>query len=118
MDQNKRRRTRIQVEFTVKLSKSGLSVMVETQNLSLKGILCNSVEGFAVGNICEVSIILSEDVVIHIEGKVVRSDESGLAVDFIVMNEVSFTHLRKLVQYNSTDADAIDSELTSPAFDA
>ncbi len=118
MDQNKRRRTRIQVEFTAQLNKGDLSVMVETQNLSMKGILCNRVEGFAVGSLCEVSILLSEEVVIHIEGKVVRSDESGLAVDFIVMNEESFTHLRKLVQYNSTDADAIDSELISPAFDA
>ncbi|WP_291326092.1 PilZ domain-containing protein [Desulfovibrio sp. UCD-KL4C] len=118
MDQNKRRRTRIEVEFTAQLNKSGLSVMVETQNLSMKGILCNRVEGFAVGTLCEVSILLSKEIEIHVEGKVVRSDETGLAVDFLVMSEESFTHLHKLVQYNSTDADAIDSELISPAFDA
>lgn len=118
MDQDKRRRTRIHVGFTVQLAKNGLSVTAETQNLSMKGILCNSVSDFAVGNLCEVSLVLSKEITVKIEGKVVRSDEFGLAIDFIVMNEESFTHLRKLVQYNSSDADAIDSELTSPAFDA
>ncbi|MBI9109853.1 PilZ domain-containing protein [Maridesulfovibrio ferrireducens] len=118
MEQNKRRRTRIDVEFTVQLNKNGFSAIAETQNLSLKGILCTGVEGFAVGEKCEVLITLSEEIVIRIEGKVVRSDDSGLAVDFILLDEESFTHLHRVIQYNSTDADVIDGELTLPAFDA
>ncbi|OEU69437.1 MAG: pilus assembly protein PilZ [Desulfovibrio sp. S3730MH75] len=117
MGQDKRRRTRIDAEFTVQISKNGFAVEAETHNLSMKGILCDGVEGFSAGDACTVSITLSEDVIVTIEGKIVRADKTGLAVDFVAMDEVSFTHLRRMVKYNSTDADSIDGELISPAFD-
>ncbi len=118
MDQNNRRRTRVNAGFTVVLHKEGIDAEAESHNLSLKGILCDPVEGFAIGDECEVSISLSEDAIIRVNAKVVRADEGGLAVDFHSMDEISFTHLRRLIQFNSEDADVIDSELTSPAFDA
>ncbi|WP_027721238.1 PilZ domain-containing protein [Maridesulfovibrio zosterae] len=117
MDQNKRRRTRVEAGFTVMLHKDGIDTDAESHNLSLKGLLCDPVEQFKVGDDCEVSILLSEEAVIRIEAIVVRSDSSGLAVDFHSMDDMSFTHLRRLVQFNSDDADSIDKELTSPAFD-
>ncbi|WP_031480535.1 PilZ domain-containing protein [Maridesulfovibrio frigidus] len=117
MGQDKRRRTRIDAEFTVQISKKGFGVEVATHNLSMKGILCDGVEGFSADDACTVSIALSEDIIVIIEGRVVRADKTGLAVDFVAMDEVSFTHLRKMVKYNSTDADSIDGELISPAFD-
>jgi len=79
--------------------------------------LCDPVDGFAVGDDCEVAISLSEEAVIMVSAKVVRSDDTGLAVDFASMDEMSFTHLRRLIQFNADDADTIDSELISPAFD-
>ncbi|WP_421900562.1 PilZ domain-containing protein [Maridesulfovibrio sp.] len=118
MDQNKRRRTRVDAGFRVVLHKEEFDAFVESHNLSLKGILCDPVKGFFVGDECEVSIPLSEDAIIRVNAKIVRSDEHGLAADFHHMDEVSFTHLRRLVQFNAEDADTIDSELTSPAFDA
>ncbi|WP_432735008.1 PilZ domain-containing protein [Maridesulfovibrio sp. FT414] len=118
MVQNKRRRTRVEAGFTVKLHKDGIDAGAESHNLSLKGLLCDPVQGFAVGDDCEVSLSLSEDVEIFISAKVVRADDTGLAVDFTSMDEVSFTHLRRLIQFNAQDADAIDSELTSPAFES
>ncbi len=117
MGQDKRRRTRIDAGFTVQISKKGFSVEAETHNLSMKGILCDGVEGFSTEDDCTVSITLCEDIVVTIEGKIVRADKTGLAVDFVAMDEVSFTHLRNIVKYNSADADRIDGELISPAFD-
>lgn len=117
MGQNKRRRTRVNAGFRVALHKEDFDAFVESHNLSLKGILCDPAQGFFVGDECEVSIPLSDDAIIRVSAKVVRSDGSGLAADFHHMDEVSFTHLRRLVQFNSEDADIIDSELTSPAFD-
>lgn len=118
MDQNKRRRTRVQAGFTVMLHKGDTASVAESHNLSLKGLLCDPVEGFQVGDECEVSITLSEEAVIMVNAKVVRADKGGLAVDFTSMDEMSFTHLRRLIQFNAPDADSIDDELTSPAFDA
>ncbi len=118
MAQNKRRRTRVEAEFTIMLHKGDSAAIAESHNLSLKGLLCDPVKGLEVGDDCEVSISLSEEAVILISAKVVRSDETGLAVDFNSMDEMSFTHLRRLIQFNADDADSIDEELTSPAFDA
>lgn len=117
MGQNKRRRTRVEAGFSVMLHKGEISAVAESRNLSLKGILCGPVPGFAVDDECEVVINLSEEAVIRILSRVVRSDEDGLALDFNSMDEQSFTFLHRLVQFNSNDADTIDSELTSPAFD-
>ncbi|WP_320172955.1 PilZ domain-containing protein [Maridesulfovibrio sp.] len=117
MDQNKRRRTRVNAGFRVVLHKEDFDAYVESHNLSLKGILCDPVNGFFVGDECEISIPLSEDAIIRVSAKVVRSDKDGLAADFHHMDEISFTHLRRLIQFNAEDADTIDSELTSPAFD-
>ncbi|CCO22357.1 PilZ domain-containing protein [Maridesulfovibrio hydrothermalis] len=117
MDQNKRRRTRIKAGFTVVLHKGDIDAAAESLNLSLKGILCGPVPGFSVGDKCEVTISLSEEAEIRVEANVVRADDTGLAVDFSSMDEMSFTHLRRLIQFNADDADTIDSELTSPAFD-
>ncbi|WP_320172255.1 PilZ domain-containing protein [Maridesulfovibrio sp.] len=118
MVQNKRRRTRVTAGFTVMLHKDGVDSDAETRNLSLTGLLCEPVEGFEVDDACEVSITLSEEVFIKVSARIVRADESGLAVNFNSMDENSFTHLRRLIQFNAPDADAIDSELTSPAFDS
>ena len=118
MDQNKRRRTRVSAGFRVVLHKDDIDAFVESHNLSLKGILCDPVMGFFVGDECEISIPLSEEAIIRVSAKIVRSDDTGLAADFHHMDEMSFTHLRRLIQFNAEDADSIDSELTSPAFDA
>lgn len=117
MTPNKRRRSRVQAGFTVELVRQGVHVEAETMNLSLKGILCSPAPGFAPENECEVHIRLSEEIEIIINGIVVRSDEVGIAIDFMQMDEVSFTHLRRLIQFNAQDADSIDEELTHPAFD-
>ncbi|NDV21289.1 PilZ domain-containing protein [Desulfovibrio sp. JC022] len=118
MDQNKRRRIRVNAGFRVVLHKEDIDAFVESHNLSLKGILCDPVRGFFVGDECEISIPLSEEAIIRVNAKIVRSDETGLAADFHHMDENSFTHLRRLIQFNAEDADSIDNELTSPAFDA
>lgn len=118
MDQNKRRRTRVNAGFRVVLHKEEFDAYVDSHNLSLKGILCDPVKGFFVGDECEVSIPLSEEAIIRVSAKIVRSDDTGLAADFHHMDEMSFTHLRRLIQFNAEDADSIDEELTSPAFDA
>lgn len=118
MESNQRRRTRVKAAFTVELERQNVFVAAETVNISMKGILCNAVHGFAIGDKCEVHIILANKVRAVISGIVVRADAEGIAVDFQSMDDESFSHLRCIVQYNLGDADAIDKEITSSAFDS
>jgi hypothetical protein len=59
---------------------------------------------------------LSPEAEIRIEGEVVRNEDGHLAVDFKGMDEDSFGHLHRLVTLNAEDPDAIDRQLTEPAF--
>lgn len=117
MDENRRRRSRVHTHFRATFSRPGDEpVPLVTQNISLKGLLAESAPRLAGGEIGQVQIVLAEDAAISIESRVIRSDASGVAIDFLPMDEESFFHLRNLVRYNATDADQIDSELSTPAF--
>ncbi len=54
---------------------------------------------------------LSKDVNVRLRGRIVRSSDEGVAVDFESMDESAFFHLRNMVRYSSQDADRIDREL-------
>lgn len=81
-------------------------------DISLNGILLAVDQPLAPGDTCEVRIPLGDEAeqVITAEGRVVRRDDSGLAIHFEAMELDSATHLRRLVTYNSDDPDRIERE--------
>ena len=118
MDQNRRRRSRVDTHFQATFTRAGGEpAPLVTQNISLKGLLAKPVNRIVSGDTGLVHITLATDAAITIECRVIRSDASGVAIDFMPMDEQSFFHLRNLVRYNAPDADQIDSELKIPAFD-
>jgi len=117
MDDN-RRRSRVSTHFTAKFRQPGRApVALLTENISLKGLLARPNAGIESGQTGMVRIDLSGAAAIEIECRVIRSEGSGVAIDFMPMDEESFLHLRNLVRFNAPDADRIDSELKTPAFD-
>lgn len=116
MVDEKRKRTRVHVNFQVSVSLHGEWVEVEIENISLTGILCKADDRFRKGEACQVRIRLSPDVIISLDGKILRSDQNQTAISFVSMDEESFFHLKKLLQYNLDNADRIDDELSKPAF--
>jgi hypothetical protein len=65
---------------------------------------------------CTVIIALGEDLHISIEARIVRVGEKETAIKFISMDDESFVHLKKLIQYNTGNAERVDAELRRPAF--
>lgn len=117
MAEDHRRRTRVELgEIKALLETAGRSDRVTINNLSLKGLLCSTHEHFRQGADCRVVITLSEEVVISVQGRIVRTDEHEAAVDFLGMDENSFSHLHRLVQLHADDPDQIDEEMVHPAF--
>ncbi|MDO9631228.1 MAG: PilZ domain-containing protein [Humidesulfovibrio sp.] len=119
MDENRRRRSRVSTHVTANyLQKGAKPYSLVTQNISLKGMLAKPQPGIITGEFGVVRIDLSSDASIEIECRVIRSDTTGVAIDFMpTMDEQSFFHLRNLVRYNAPDADQIDAELKMPAFE-
>ena len=114
--QEKRKRTRVSVNLDVLVSCGAGEISTQTQNISLKGILCFPHPSVKQDEICDVSIWLSEEIKIELQGKVVRSEVDGIAIDFNKMSVESFSHLYNLVRLNSKDPDKLDKEFQYPAF--
>lgn len=117
MDQEKRRRARVPVQFDAGIVLGEELIKVQIINISLTGILCTSNSLFRKDAPCKAVISLSDDLRITVDAKIIRVGERETAISFIAMDEESFAHLKLMVQYNAGDADRIDKEFTRKAFD-
>jgi hypothetical protein len=118
MDANRRRRSRVDTHIAASFTTpDGKEVRLLVCNISLKGLLAVPEAQVQTGASGILRITLSPQAVIEIESRIIRSDSTGVAVDFLPMEAESFLHLRNLVRYNAPDADQIDAELKHPAFD-
>ena len=116
MGDERRRRTRVRTGHTALLDTGGEQFTVRIQDLSLKGARTEPLEALAAGRDCGFTLRLAEDLVISAKARVARSDAGSLALDFTSIEEESFPHLLRLVQLHYGDAEAIERELSEPAF--
>jgi len=118
MDANRRRRSRVDTNIAAGFTPDrGEELRILICNISLKGLLAVPEVLVTTGAVGTLRIALSPEALIEIDCKVIRSDSTGVAIDFTGMEPESFMHLRNLVRYNAPDADQIDAELKHPAFD-
>jgi hypothetical protein len=116
MMEERRKRTRVPVAFDVNILFRKDKIEVKTFNLSLTGISCTGDPRFCPNELCEVVLTLNEDIKLVIEGKILRVDKKEAIVAFLSMDEDTFFHLKRIMEYNAQDADKIDQELKNPAF--
>lgn len=115
MTQERRKRSRVNLEFPLTISFEGKQVRGVVQDLSLKGLSCATEEWILPGKECDVTLELESGLRMHIHGRIIRAGQDG-AIDFLRMDEASFAHLRNLVRLYAEDADLVDQELRRPAF--
>jgi hypothetical protein len=111
-----RRRTRVPIQIDVDVLLKGKVIKLKSFNISLVGILCTSNPLFLMDEPCTVIIALGGDLQISIEARIARVGEKETAIKFISMDDESFVHLKKLIQYNTGNAERVDAELRRPAF--
>ncbi|MCK5312760.1 MAG: PilZ domain-containing protein [Desulfobacteraceae bacterium] len=104
------RRNHERVEFS-----TSLNVIIETEDekievegdskdLSLKGIFLTTDKKAPVGSLCSVKIFLTgskDNIELHIQGVIARTENKGLGITFDSMDVDSFTYLKNIVKYNS-----------------
>ena len=117
MVQDKRKRSRVPVHFDIAIVLRGERIQARIVNISLTGILCTTDRRFQTDDACTVVISLRDDLQITIDAKLLRVGKDETAISFIAMDEESFSHLKKVVQYNTGDADRIEKEFRQKAFD-
>jgi len=117
MSQERRRRTRVAVNFTATFrTERGKEIAMETHNISMNGMLVKSDRALEPGTKGDVILRLSPAVEIKIKGKVVRTTGDELAIGFLAIDEDGFPHLKRMVALNKGDADLIDEELKKAGF--
>ena len=117
---NKRARTRIPYygKATVK-TKTSLYRDLICRDVSLNGSFFETSLDLHVGESVEVSLLFPEnqkDGLINLKGAVVRNNQEGFAVAFFEMDELSFQHLKRLIEYRVGETQTIEKELHNPAF--
>ncbi|MBF0117912.1 MAG: PilZ domain-containing protein [Desulfobacterales bacterium] len=108
------RREKIRVDFNTKIvlkvGSSEFRIDGSSKDLSLNGVFINTTENIPTGEKCSVEVHLSgmtEDITLEMKGKTTRKDKGGIAVAFESMDLDSYTHLKNIVKYNSSNPDEI-----------
>lgn len=108
------RRQKLRVDFKtnviVNTAESEISVDGSSKDLSLKGVFVNTKEKIPENTKCYVRVLLSgmtENIALKMQGKVIRKDEAGIAIAFDSMDLDSYTHLKNIVRYNTSDPDIV-----------
>jgi hypothetical protein len=116
MVNERRKRTRVLVGFDINILLHNKKIKVKTLNISLTGISCTSDPRFKTNELCEVILSLNPETNLIMEGKILRVDDAETTIAFLSMDENSFFHLKRVLQYNAEDPDKIEKELKNPAF--
>ena len=114
---DKRRRMRVKGQFNVEVIHNGKIIKTRTLDLSLKGCLCQLSPFMVEGEECELVIFFGEEAACKARAKVARVGKQSTALDFLEIDEQGFPHLHRAIQLLSGDGDAVDHELTHPAFE-
>lgn len=112
MKNERRRHTRVPLQFEVVIKLHRKKIPVKTLNLSMRGMRCSPDPQFKEGDACTVFFILSSEITFQVKGTIVRTGKNQTGIHFESMDEDSFYHLKKLVQYNAHDPDTIDREFS------
>lgn len=116
MKKERRKRTRVPIGFDITILFQQKKINVQTMNISLTGISCTNSPLFSAGEECAVILNLDLETSLTIQGKILRVADKEAIISFLSMEEDTFYHLKRLLQYNTADPDTIDDELKDPAF--
>jgi hypothetical protein len=114
--QNLREFTRIPIHIMVEVKAGEVALRTDkTLDLSMKGISISSDKNLPVDTDCTVFIFLGngdDGLNINVKGRVSRSTESQMAIEFTKIDLDSYEYLQNLVMHNSHSShDKVEEEI-------
>lgn len=110
----------LRVDFKLKafVSCRNLSFKGEVENLSLKGMFVRTKEKLQPADMVETTIYLTGtsnplDISVNIKGRVIRTEENGIVLEFKEMDLDSFAQLKNIIAYNNGNADKVMDEFVN-----
>jgi len=113
---NLREFTRIPIRVMVEVKAGEVALRTEKSIvLSMKGVSFLSDKNLPVGTDCTISILLGNEkngINISVKGRVTRSTESQMAIEFTKIDFDSYEYLQNLVMHNSQSSHvAVEEEI-------
>jgi len=106
----KRRHSRVgfstEIEILIQADGKEVKLLGNSRDLSLKGIFVNAEEKFVPGTKCLVNVFLTggiDKIELQMKGTVARMSDNGMGLIFDSMDVDTYSHLKNIVYYNSTD---------------
>lgn len=119
MSENNREFTRVPPKLEAVVAADAYHVSAcETRDISMHGVFVVTDDTLPQGTSCEVTLYLSgsfDEIEIALNGKVVRIDNNGMAIEFEKVDLESFEHLKKIILLNANDTDAVTAEFKGHA---
>ena len=116
MIKERRMRTRVPVSFDLNIVMKGEKINIQTNNISMTGVNFISPHQFKAGEHCTIDLYLNQEAHLSIRAKIIRSKNQETIASFLEIDEKSFYHLKRLIQFNAANPDQIEKELDKPAF--
>jgi hypothetical protein len=115
MSTEKRRFTRVPFKVKATLTVDAQHYTTDhLDNLSVGGCLLPLAHAFRSGVACQLQIRMggaSSDLTIKVEGEVVRTTDSQIAVKFVRIEPDSLFHLQNIILYNAADPAVVEQEI-------
>lgn len=110
MSETSERRNGIRVDFAtnvvIKAGPQQAAYDADSRDISLRGIFLKTTDALDLNTDCEIEIRLNgapDDIVVLLNGHIVRKEETGYAIYFDSVDLDSYTHLKNIIKYNTPD---------------
>ena len=103
-------RVNFETKIILETADKKICAIGSSRDLSMKGAFVKTDEIFQIGVDCNMTVTLTgstDDVTLHMKGTIVRKETSGVAIHFNSVDLDSYTHLKKLVQFNAEFPDKV-----------
>jgi hypothetical protein len=104
---------RIPFGTEVFLEVGGTTASAALVDISLQGarVRCDTLPGWDSGASCRLLIPLGEEVLLRFEAEVVHPHEDQMGMKFVRTDPDTFSHLVRLLELNTGDAEKVEEEL-------
>lgn len=97
-------------EVTVSAENGTKKYKGSSRDLSLRGVFIYTDDQLEIKTACSIEILLlgmKDELILMMDGHVVREEEKGYAIYFDSVDLDSYTHLKNIVKYNAPDSDGV-----------
>lgn len=108
---DRRRESRVPYRATADISFGGKNLKaVETRDISITGTFIEGLTDCKRGEQCKITLLLqgeASELLLKMKGEVVRSEETGVALEFLDVSRDCFYHLKNIAYVASVNPDDI-----------